>query len=325
MTDAVKASDKDAGKDAANDTPRISVLVCTRNRPHAILGCLESILASPLRSMELLVIDQSTDDKTKSEVEKVSDDPRLRYIPTTTKGLSRARNIGIRESKAPLILFTDDDNFAEPDWVERVATEFDENPQIDAVYGRVLPYQDNPHAGEEGWHCPTLMEKEDRHFVRELTHSTHEALGHGNNMAFRRKVFVEHGLYMEWLGAGTWMSGGEDTEFTFRILRKGTQMLYSPLPTVHHDNWMPEKKSNHQLYGYMFSASTVFSRFMFRGSWTAARVQGRFFRQYWKDFWGSVKWKNKPAVWHHGKLMRGWLKGTLFGLLNVFRRRPRYK
>jgi GT2 family glycosyltransferase len=309
---------------SAADAPRISVLVCTRNRPHAIGGCVRSILASPLRSMELLVIDQSTEDGTRDEVAKI-EDPRLRYIRTPTKGLSRSRNIGIRAARAPLVLFTDDDVYAEPTWVEAVLAEFDADPSIDAVYGRVLPYMQRPEAGREGYHCPTLMEKDERYLVEGLTQSTHDALGHGNNMAFRKAVFERFGLYMEWLGAGTYMTGGEDTDFTFRVLRRGARMLYSPIPTVYHDNWMPIEKSKQQLYGYMFSASVVFSRFMWMGSLTAARVQIRFFRQYWRDYWGSVKWKNKPACAHHRRLMTGWLKGIVFGLFSVFRRIPRYR
>jgi glycosyltransferase involved in cell wall biosynthesis len=303
---------------------RISVLVCTRNRPHAIGACLRSILSSPLRDMELLVIDQSTDDATGEQVRALAADARLRYLRTPTKGLARARNIGIRESKAPLILFTDDDVIAEPTWVEAVLAEFDADPSIDAVYGRVLPWMQRDIAGKEGYHCPTLMEAKERYVVQGLTKSTHEALGHGNNMAFRRAVFARDGLYMEWLGAGTYMTGGEDTDFTFRILRRGAKMLYSPIPTVHHDNWMPLEKSNAQLYRYMFSASTVFSRFMFRGSWTAAQVQWRYLKQYWRDWRGSVKWKNWPAVAHHKKLTLGWFKGMLFGLGSVLRRAPAY-
>lgn len=303
---------------------RISVLVCTRNRPHAIGGCLRSILQSPLREMELIVIDQSTDSRTGKVVEELASDPRLRYLPTPTKGLARARNIGIRAARAPLVLFTDDDNFAEPAWVEGVLAEFDRHPEVDAVYGRVLPYMQRDVAGRDGYHCPTLMEKSERYVVEGLTESTHQALGHGNNMAFRKRVFEQHGLYMEWLGAGTFMTGGEDTEFTFRILRRGVRMLYSPDPTVYHDNWMPLEKSKRQLYGYMFSASTVFSRFVWRGSWTAAKVQWRFLRQYWRDLWGSIKWKNKPAVAHNARLIWGWFKGVWFGLFNVLRRIPRF-
>lgn len=305
-------------------SPRISVLVCTRNRPHAIGSCLRSILASPLRDMELVVIDQSTDEGTADQVKELQADPRLRYIRTPTKGLARARNIGIRAAKAPLILFTDDDVIAEPTWVGGILDEFDADPTIDAVYGRVLPWMKRDVAGKEGYHCPTLMESSERYVVQGLTKSTHEALGHGNNMAFRRSVFERHGLYMEWLGAGTYMTGGEDTDFTFRILRRGVRMLYSPKPTVYHDNWMPIEKSNAQLYKYMFSASTVFSRFMFRGSWTAAQVQWRYLRQYWRDWRGSVKWKNWPAVAHHKKLVAGWFKGVVFGLGTALRGYPRY-
>jgi glycosyltransferase involved in cell wall biosynthesis len=309
----------------AATSPRISVLVCTRNRPHAIGGCLRSILASRLTAadMELVVVDQSTDDDTGAQVKQLEGDPRLRYIRTPTKGLARARNIGIRAAKAPLILFTDDDVIAEPDWVDLVLAEFEADPSIDAVYGRVLAYMKRDVAGKEGYHCPTLMESSERYVVQGLTKSTHEALGHGNNMAFRKRVFEQYGLYLEWLGAGTYMTGGEDTDFTFRILKRGARMLYSPKPTVHHDNWMPIEKSNTQLYKYMFSASTVFSRFMFRGSWTAAQVQWRYLRQYWRDWRGSVKWKNWPAVAHHKKLVRGWLKGFVFGLGTALRRAPR--
>jgi GT2 family glycosyltransferase len=307
---------------AATNTPRISVLVCTRNRPHSIGTCLRSILQSPLQDMELVVIDQSTDDQSGAEVQKLSADPRLRYIRTPTKGLARARNIGIRAAKTPIVLFTDDDVIAEPTWVEGILAEFDADPSVDAVYGRVLPYMQRDVAGKEGYHCPTLMEGDKRYLVQGLTKSTHEALGHGNNMAFRRRVFEQHGLYMEWLGAGTYMTGGEDTDFTFRVLRRGAKMLYSPAPTVYHDNWMPVEKSNAQLYKYMFSASTVFSRFMFRGSWTAAQVQWRYLKQYWRDWRGSVKWKNWPAVAHHKKLVRGWFKGLAFGFGTVLRSAP---
>lgn len=304
-------------------TPRISVLVCTRNRPGSIGTCLRSILSSPLQAMELVVVDQSTDDQTRAVVQTLTSDPRLRYIQTPTKGLARARNIGIRAAKTGIILFTDDDVIAEPTWVEGILSEFEQDDSIDAVYGRVLPYMQRDIAGKEGYHCPTCMEGDKRYIVQGLTKSTHEALGHGNNMGFRRRVFERHGLYMEWLGAGTYMTGGEDTDFTFRVLKRGAKMLYTPVPTVYHDNWMPLEKSKAQLYGYMFSASTVFSRFLFRGSYTAAQVQWRYLRQYWKDWRGSVKWKNWPAVTHHKQLMKGWFKGLFWGLAMMFRSAPR--
>jgi GT2 family glycosyltransferase len=156
-----------------------------------------------------------------------------------------------------------------------------------------------------------------------LEASTHEALGHGNNMAFRRSCFERHGLYMEWLGPGTWATGADDTDFTFRLLRAGADVLYSPDPLVWHDNWRPIEQSNRQLYGYMFSASAVFTRHALRGSGVAARVQARFLRGYLKDLLRALRWRSWRAIRHHARLLRAFAGGGLFGALCVLRRPPR--
>ncbi|HKB15055.1 MAG TPA: glycosyltransferase family 2 protein [Planctomycetota bacterium] len=299
--------------------PRISVLVCTRNRGGKIGPCVRSILASPLAEMELLVVDQSTNDETRRALEAIRD-PRLRYLPTGTRGLARARNIGIRACASGVVLFTDDDCVVERDWVEAILREFEADPEVGAVYGRVLPLG----KGGPGEHCPTVMESTERRVVQDLEESTHEAIGHGNNMAFRRELFARFGLYLEWLGAGTPMRGGEDSEFTFRILSRGVKVLYTPSALAHHDNWMPLEASKRQLYRYMLSASAVFTRFALRGSAVALRVQAWRYRTYWRDFIGSVRWKNWPAVVHVGKLLFVHTLGHLLGLLFVARRPPRY-
>src|SRR5262249_36355071 len=112
--------------------PRISVLVCTRNRGGRIAPCVRSILARPGADMELLVVDQSADEETRRGLEGIRD-PRLRYLRTPTRGLARARNVGIRASSGPIVLFTDDDCIAEPDWVGAVIEEYDADPELDAV------------------------------------------------------------------------------------------------------------------------------------------------------------------------------------------------
>ncbi len=303
-----------------NGTPVISVLVCTRNRDANIGKCVASILANPVREMELLVIDQSDGEATQNALESIQDG-RLRYIRTPTRGLARARNVGVEASVAPIVLFTDDDCYAEETWVESFLEEFERNPSLDAVYGRVLPYGE----GGPDQTCPTIMEATQPRLVEGLRwERVQEAVGHGNSMAFRRSCFERHGLFMEWLGAGTAMTGGEDTDFSFRVLRGGARIFYSPKPVAYHDNWMPIADSYRQLAGYMTSGSAVLTRFILRGSATALKMQLSYFRNYRKDMKWRRKQNDSDGLKHIRQIVRRHLVGIWYGIRYAFRRQPSY-
>jgi len=300
--------------------PAISILVCTRNRASTIGKCIASILANSVRALELLVIDQSDGKETQTIVMEI-EDPRLRYLRTPTRGLARARNIGIEASVAPIVLFTDDDCYVESTWVERFLDEFRRDPALDAVYGRVMPYGD----GGPGMICLTIMKSTQPRLVEGLGwERVHEAIGHGNNMAFRRSCFFRFGLFLGCLGPGTPMTGGEDTDFSFRILRGGARIYYSPAPVAYHDNWMPMEASNRQLYGYMGSASAVLTRFILHGSLAALRVQLIYFRNYHEEWKRRKKQNDAAGIQHVHRLVRKHLVGMCYGVLHLFRRPTRY-
>ena len=306
--------------DEQRTAPSISVLVCTRNRAESIGKCVTAILANPVEEMELVVVDQSDDDGTTKAMAEL-DDPRLRYLRTATRGLSRARNVGIEASLGAIVLFTDDDCYVEPSWVSRFLAEFERDPDLDAVYGRVLPFGE----GGEDMQCPTTMQSTEPRLVEGLKRERmQEAVGHGNSMAFRRDCFVRHGLFHEWLGAGTPMTGGEDTDFSFRILRSGARIYYSPKPVAYHDNWMPHEAANRQLYGYMVSGSAVFTRFALRGSFAALMLQLRYFRGYFKDIRWWKKKRYTDGVRHVRKLVRRHLVGIFWGVVYATRSAPAY-
>lgn len=299
----------------------IAVVVCTRDRAHRIGACVSSILASPLRTLELLVVDQSEGEETRAILSAFRD-PRLRVLWTSPPGLARARNVGVEASSAPILLFTDDDCRVEPDWVERFLAEFERDPTLDGVYGRVLP--DGP--ARPGWVCYSVMTSTTRRLVAGLPRGfLQESIGHGNAMAFRRECFVRHGLFHEWLGAGTPMTGGEDTDFAFRILRAGARLAYSPLPLAHHDNWMPIADSNRQLYGYARSASAVYTRFALRGVAAALALHLRTFGRSARIAAARAAARDAAGVAHAARLLRVQLEGIAWGVRRVAVRPPAYR
>jgi glycosyltransferase involved in cell wall biosynthesis len=244
-----------AGTITTADGPALSVLVCTRNRGDKVGHALESILSNTFNDIELIVIDQSADDRTRDVVSHIADD-RVRYIRTATVGLAKSRNIAIKASRSETIVFTDDDCICEPDWLATIVAEFEADNSIAGIFGRVLPYGES--RGE--MICACLMDSLERCTVDRPV-VPYLVLGHGNNMSFKKSLFRKVGLFIESLGAGTAMKAGEDTELIYRALRLHMKFIYSPRTLVYHDNWLTPERFAVLLDEYVLAASAVFAKF----------------------------------------------------------------
>jgi glycosyltransferase involved in cell wall biosynthesis len=200
---------------------RVSVVVCTRNRPTHIGECVESILANEGNAFELLVVDQSDDDATEQVLAPFMVDSRFRYLRTSTRGLSIARNVGIEMTSAPLVAFTDDDCRVPEDWVSGVERIFDGDEEAGVVFGSVSVPSDLPSGGYVPGFEPS---------GREYQHgwpSNDSTWGIGANMSFRRSVFDQLGTFDPMLGAGARFAGAEETDLTIRALAAGLKVIHA--------------------------------------------------------------------------------------------------
>jgi glycosyltransferase involved in cell wall biosynthesis len=238
--------------------PSLSVAIPTRNRADKVRRAVESILANSIADFELIVVDQSTDDKTKEALTTI-DDKRLRYIPTDTVGVSISRNIAVRASRADTIVFTDDDCVCDKEWLASIVAEYERDPTLMGVYGRVVPYG----LPRSGMICPCINESTQR-LVLEGPAIPHIALGGGNNMSFKKEVFRRVGLFIESLGPGTWLNHAEDTEFSYRVLWSRCKIVYSPAPLVRHDKWLDQAQFAELMKGAMRGLALVFLKFSLR-------------------------------------------------------------
>jgi glycosyltransferase involved in cell wall biosynthesis len=124
---------------AESTPPRISVVMCTRNRPDTIEQAVISVLANDYPTFDLTVVDLSTTAATKDILRPVADvDRRLQYIHVEEPGLSRAYNTGIGRTKGELLAFTDDDCVVPKDWLNKIVRAFGEDTGADLLYGQVI-------------------------------------------------------------------------------------------------------------------------------------------------------------------------------------------
>lgn len=232
--------------------PALSVVVCTRNRPDDLRACVASILASPNRDFELLVIDQSDG---KTELAELSrEDPRLRHVAVSSRGLSRARNEALARAGAPLIAFTDDDCRVQSDFAERVLDFFRQRPEVAMAFGKV----DAPLELQQRGHVATFAPQELSY--RGRFPSPMEPWGIGANMAMRRVAVERAGAFDPELGAGATIPAGEELDFTIRVIGAGLVVATTGAFSVLHLGVREHAAARALFLGYMEGAGAAYAK-----------------------------------------------------------------
>ena len=101
----------------------ISVIICSHNPREAYLSrCLNGLRRQTLdtKSWELLLIDNASDQSLKLKGD-ISWHPNSRHVKESTLGLVWARYRGIQESVGEILIFVDDDNVLDPEYLFKAA------------------------------------------------------------------------------------------------------------------------------------------------------------------------------------------------------------
>lgn len=197
----------------------ISAVVCTRNRGSSVVATIETILANTYPHFEVILIDQSTNQETEQAIAPFRADARFHYIRSATKGLGRARNLGMAQAQSNVVAFTDDDCTVPTNWLERMAAAFADKPRVTVSFCNV---EAAPHNNAEGF-IPAYMRKDSK-LVRNFWDKC-RARGIGAGIAVRRQAALALGGFDEELGAGGHFPSCEDGDMAMRALARG-QWVY---------------------------------------------------------------------------------------------------
>lgn len=114
----------------------VSVILPTYNRAHCIERAVNSVLCQTYPQWELLVVDDGSTDNTQEIIAAyAASDERVRYYrQMPNRGVSAARNEGIRQARYDYIAFQDSDDVWHADKLEKQMRIFEENPDAGLVY-----------------------------------------------------------------------------------------------------------------------------------------------------------------------------------------------
>ena len=211
----------------------VSIVISTYNRCGLLEGALQSLLSQTPGDLayEILVVDNNSADQTRLLVEALArqNQEKLKYLFEPKQGLSYGRNTGIVAANASIIAFTDDDVRVAADWVWRIKTGFEANPDIDFLGGKVVPrWPAEPPCWltEANWSPLALLDYGDRPF---LVDSQMQLCLIGANFAFRRRAFEKVGVFKtDFQRVKDGIGSLEDHEILLRLWRVGSRGLYLP-------------------------------------------------------------------------------------------------
>lgn len=118
-----------------------TVIICTHNpRKEYLQRTLDALRAQslPAREWELLVVDNRSTEPLAGRIE-LSWHPSARLLREETLGLTPARLRGIQEASGELLVFVDDDNVLDPDFLEMALRVAAEKPFLGSWSGQCRP------------------------------------------------------------------------------------------------------------------------------------------------------------------------------------------
>jgi glycosyltransferase involved in cell wall biosynthesis len=116
----------------------VTVIIPAYNQASYLGQAVQSALAQTHRDLEVIVVDDGSTDDT-ALVAQAFADTRVRYIYQENRGLSSARNAGLREASGVFISFLDSDDQFLPHKLELLLAELERHPEAGLAAGQAIP------------------------------------------------------------------------------------------------------------------------------------------------------------------------------------------
>lgn len=207
-----------------NREKMISIIVPAYQAASYISVCIQSVLQQTWKDFELILVDDGSTDQTREICDRfLKSDSRIRRLVQDHKGVSAARNAGMREAKGEYLFFLDSDDAIHPELLERMYTVLMERQAVIAACNyRELP-SGNFAQVREGLDRKILGTG--RHFYltnRELIKS----FVYGKNLNIWRAIGGK--MVRRTQVKGLWfdedLPNAEDAKYIYRLLERGRML-----------------------------------------------------------------------------------------------------
>lgn len=219
---------------------KFSFITCTYNRGHYLERTLDSVCNQMFdyAAYEIIIVDNNSSDNTPDICENARlkyADRSIRYFREINQGLSFALNRGIKEAQGEYLIFVDDDETIEPEYLTRLDLHTKTLPEVKLFGSPVIPVYE---IKEPKWMSRFTQRLIGGYFnqgqsVKELDTNNYPGTGH---TIIKKELYKKYGYYNTDLGRkGTSLMGAEDKDMFNRLKNNQVACYYLPdIPIYHH-------------------------------------------------------------------------------------------
>lgn len=234
----------------------ISVIIPVYNSEKTISLCLDALLNQNFQEKyEIIIVDDGSIDRSIDIIKRYK---KIRLIKQKHKGPAAARNLGAKRSNGNILLFTDADCQPSINWIKEMVKPF-KNPNIVGVQGRYKTKQKDMIARFVQFEIEDRYEKMAKYRYIDFIGSY--------SAGYRKDVFIKEGGFDETFP----IASGEDTDFSFRLSKKGYKMVFNPKAIVYHQHPDTMKRYLNQKFWRAYWRVLLYKKHkkkMFRESYT---------------------------------------------------------
>jgi glycosyltransferase involved in cell wall biosynthesis len=198
----------------------ISAIVATYRRKDELRKLLDSIIENNCPHLEIIIVDQNTDNLIDKLIAYYVLKLDITHLKISVPNQSAARNLGATKAKYGIICFPDDDCWFEGNALNKVSYHFKTHASTDLL---VINWKQNI----TKYYDSCFLTKKEIFSFRSVGYVTYV-------LFFKRDVFSSLGGFIESIGLGQYIGGGEDTEITFRAADKDLVIYYDSSIAVNH-------------------------------------------------------------------------------------------
>jgi glycosyltransferase involved in cell wall biosynthesis len=209
---------------------KLSVVIPTLNRAEMLSTTIDRIEHQTVNrdTYEVVVVNNNSSDHTQTVLsQKAASYQNLRTFTQLKPGAAATRNLGIRESSGDVILFIDDDIFADTTLVENHLRYHKENADAAIIGAVVSPWENSKD--------PFLRYLRDKGIFNPYSIACNRPMDfsyyHTGNVSTSTKLLRDVGGFNEEF----FVYGMEDIELGYRLEQKGCRMTPGPTAKVRHE------------------------------------------------------------------------------------------